>query len=179
MHLPERGPAQSLIGVSVDIPAPWSTMLTEARVAAGDPWALHIPPHITIIGPTVVDHQGLLDVFAHLDAVTTAIAPFDVHLHGTGTFRPVSPVVFVEVADGGDELQAIEHATRTGPLAQELRFPYRAHVTVAHEVSEEALDRTTADLAGFDAKFPVEALWLYEHGDDSVWRKRHRFDLRG
>lgn len=59
---------------------------------------------------------------------------------------------------------------RSGPLAQDLRFHYHPHVTVAHEVPDDALDRAFTELARFEARFDVEAIWVYEHGDDGVWR---------
>ena len=44
-------------------------------------------------------------------------------------------------------------------------YPYHPHVTVAHDVPTEALDRVYAELAGFDARFTVDHFTLYVHGD--------------
>ena len=103
---------------------------------------------------------------------------FRIHLRGSGTFRPVSPVVFINVVEGIGECEQLELAARSGVLAQDVRFHYHPHVTVAHEVPDEALDRAFVEMRDFEATFDVEALWLYEHGDDGVWRPQQQFPLR-
>lgn len=179
MRLPERGEGQSRIGVAIPVPQPWADQLQAARRRSGDPFAELIPPHVTIIGPTVVDHDALEDVSRHLTDVTAGVAPFRMVLQGSGTFRPVSQVVFAQVAQGIAECEQLESAARSGPLAQTLRFNYHPHVTVAHDVPTQALDRAFEETAGFDATFDVMALHLFEHGDDGVWRTVATFDLRG
>lgn len=179
MNLPERGPHQVRIGIAIEIPEPYGTALQEARAAFGDPFAGDIPPHITLLGPTVVDESDLDEVYGHLEGVAAQAAPFRVILRGSGTFRPVSPVVFVIVAQGIAECEGLEGAVRSGILDQELRFNYHPHVTVAHEIDDEALDLAFDEMAGFEASFDVTGIHLYEHGDDGVWRPSRRFDLAG
>ncbi|GAA1853079.1 2'-5' RNA ligase family protein [Myceligenerans crystallogenes] len=177
MNIPDRAPGQVRIGIAVAIPEPHATELAAARSAAGDPLADVIPPHITLLGPTVVDQTDLEKVREHLRDVAAQIPPFTVRLRGTATFRPVSPVVFVSLAQGIAECEQIEQRVRTGLLAQDLRFNYHPHVTVAHEVPDEALDKAFHALRDFEADFEVTSFWQYEHGDDGVWRPQQRFDL--
>ncbi|AEG43740.1 2'-5' RNA ligase family protein [Isoptericola variabilis] len=177
MNLPERGPSQVRIGIAIEVPEPFATELQDARARFGDPLARAIPPHITVVGPTVVDESVLPAVGEHLEKVVGDVPAFRVHLRGTGTFRPVSPVVFVAVVEGIAECEILEQAVRTGVLDQDLRFSYHPHVTVAHEVPDAALDRAFDELAGYEAEFNVDAVWLYEHGDDGVWRPQRRFPL--
>ena len=125
-----------------------------------------------------MDVAAVAAVDDHLAAVGRAHRPFTVHLRGTGTYRPVSDVVFVQVVEGISECERLERAVRSGPLAQDLRFNYHPHVTVAHDVPDHALDRAFAELAGFDAVFRVSSLQVYEHGDDGVWRPSRAFPLR-
>jgi 2'-5' RNA ligase len=179
VNLPERGPSQVRIGIAIEVPEPFATELQDARARFGDPLARAIPPHITVVGPTVVDESVLSAVGEHLAKVVGDVPGFRVHLRGTGTFRPVSPVVFVAVAEGIAECEILEQAVRTGVLDQELRFSYHPHVTVAHEVPDGALDRAFDELAGYEAVFEVDAVWQYEHGDDGVWRPQRRFPLAG
>lgn len=177
MNLPERGPSQVRIGIAIEVPEPFATELQDARARFGDPLARAIPPHITVVGPTVVDESVLPAVCEHLEKVVGDVPAFRVHLRGTGTFRPVSPVVFVTVVEGIAECEILEQAVRTGVLDQDLRFSYHPHVTVAHEVPDAALDRAFDELAGYEAEFHVDAVWQYEHGDDGVWRPQRRFPL--
>ena len=88
-----------VIGVALSIPEPWATELQDYRTGL-DPAAALVPTHITLIPPTDIDDDTLTVVEGHLDKVAEAGAAFDVHLRGTGTFRPVSPVVFISLAAG-------------------------------------------------------------------------------
>jgi len=170
MILPERTGDQIRIGVAITVPEPYGSALQHARARVGDPLAGEIPPHITLLGPTVVEPAELADVSAHLARISTTTRPFVLRLHGTGTFRPISPVVFVQVVEGNAECERLEAVIRSGPLAQEARFDYHPHVTIAHEVPEAALDRAYGDLAEFEARFVISGFQFYEHGDDNVWR---------
>lgn len=178
MRLPERGEDQVRIGVALAVPEPFGPQLQAARAGFGDPLAAAIPPHVTLLGPTVVDIADIPKVDDHLASVGRAHRPFTVHLRGTGTFRPVSDVVFVQVVQGISECERLERSVRSGPLLQELRFNYHPHVTVAHDVPDDALDRAFAELAAFEARFRVTALQVFEHGDDGVWRPVRAFPLR-
>src|SRR5699024_10574312 len=80
VRLPERGAGQTRIGVAVRVPEPFATVLAEARRRSGDPFADVIPPHVTLLGPTVVDVARLDEVHAHLADVAAHAAPFDMIL---------------------------------------------------------------------------------------------------
>jgi len=175
VRLPERGHDQIRIGVALTVPEPYGSALQEARASFGDPLAPFIPPHITLLGPTVVAEDELDALGAHLAEIASQFSPFVLHLRGTGSFRPVSPVVFVQVVEGISICEDLERAVRSGPLEQELRFNYHPHVTVAHEVDEDALERAFDGLAGFEASFVVDGFQSYHHGDDGVWRPERTY----
>ena len=177
MNLPERGPQQVRIGIAIEVPEPYATQLQDARARFGDPLARSIPPHVTLLGPTVLDPDDLDAARAHLAGVAATAAPFLLHLRGSATFRPISPVVFIQVVEGIAECEHLESAIRTGPLAQDLRFNYHPHVTVAHEVPDAALDAAFDEMATYEARFDVDGFSLYEHGDDGVWRPEQVFPL--
>src|SRR3954452_20859110 len=88
------------IGVAVAIPEPWATQLQDYRTAVGDATAAMIPTHVTLVPPTEIDDVHLAEVEKHLEEAAEGAASFRVHLRGTGTFRPVSPVVFVTLVRG-------------------------------------------------------------------------------
>ena len=165
------------VGVAVGIPEPWGGMLDEARAAAGDPMAEFIPSHVTLLGPTDVPSPALPLIEDHLSNVAPRFSPFPVQLRGTGTFRPLTQVVFVAVAAGISEFEQLAAAVRAGPLQRELHFPYHPHVTVAHDISTEALDKVFEELADFSARFPVDHFTLYVHGADGRWRPVRDFAL--
>jgi 2'-5' RNA ligase len=164
-----------MIGVAVPIPDPFGAELQRWRESFGDPLATSIPTHITLLPPTPVYSVDLSVIEEHLRQVAESERPFRVHLRGTGTFRPVTPVVFVTVAAGIGECERIEERVRRGPLERELVFPYHPHVTVAHDLEDDVLDRAFKDLAAYQAAFDVLGFSLYEHGSDGVWRPQRDF----
>lgn len=153
------------VGVAIPVPRPWRKTLDDARVASGDPFGGVVPAHLTLLGPTVIGADSLGPLEAHLEDLAANMRPFELHLRGTGSFRPVTEVVFVAVVDGIAVCEQLEAAIRSGPIrAREPRFPYHPHVTVAQDVGREALDRTFGALADFEAKFKVDSFTLYTHG---------------
>ncbi|MEV1156389.1 2'-5' RNA ligase family protein [Micromonospora chokoriensis] len=164
------------IGIAVDIPEPWGGQLTRRRVEAGDPLA--VPAHVTLLGPTEIQTANLAAVERHLAAVAAAHLPFTLHLRGTGTFRPVTQVVFVAVAAGISECELLAAAIAAAPgLHRQARFPYHPHVTVAQDVAPEALDKVYEDLADFSAMFEVDAFTLFSHSGQARWQPRRDFRL--
>lgn len=164
-------------GVAIGLPEPYAGQLRDWRERLGDPNAAGIPPHVTLLPPTALAEELLDDVEAHLLAVAAAAEPFGIHLHGAGTFRPVSPVVFVPLVEGIGPCELLEAAVRSGSLHRELAFPYHPHVTVAHELPGPALDRAFAELSSYDAQFEVWGFTLFEQGRDGVWRPQRDFPL--
>ncbi|GAB3065797.1 2'-5' RNA ligase family protein [Micromonospora schwarzwaldensis] len=166
------------IGIAVDVPEPWGGLLTRRRVSAGDPQA--VPAHVTLLGPTEIPVRALPSVEAHLSRVAATHLPFTLHLRGTGTFRPVTQVVFVTVAAGISECELLAAAINSAPeLRREARFPYHPHVTVAQDVPPEVLDKAYEDLADFSALFEVEAFTLFSHSGAARWQPRRDFRLGG
>ncbi|MCG7323050.1 2'-5' RNA ligase family protein, partial [Arsenicicoccus bolidensis] len=98
-------------------------------------------------------------------------------LRGTGTFRPVSPVVFIQVARGIPACEQLEATVRRGVLERDLSFTYHPHVTVAHGLPEDALEQAFVELADYHAQFTVGEFSLYVQGDDEVWRPIRRYPL--
>jgi len=166
------------IGVAVAIPEPWGTELQDYRTSVGDVTAAMIPTHITLVPPTEVDVVHLPEVVKLLAEVAAEVPAYRVHLRGTGTFRPVSPVVFVTLVEGISQCEQLAHAVRRGPLEVELRYPYHPHVTIAHDLEDGVLDRAFAELADFEAVFDVQRFHLYVHDELAGWRPTRDFALQ-
>ncbi|PNG17268.1 2'-5' RNA ligase family protein [Streptomyces cahuitamycinicus] len=169
------------IGVSIAVPEPHGSELQQLRAGFGDAAAHGIPTHVTLLPPTEVDEASLPAVEAHLAEVAAAGRAFPMRLSGTGTFRPLSPVVFVQVVAGAEACTVLQQQVRdpAGPAARELQFPYHPHVTVAHGIDEAAMDRAFEELAGYEAEWPCTGFALYEQGADGVWRKLREFPFGG
>lgn len=166
------------IGVALALPEPWARQLQDYRTSIGDTTAAKIPTHITLIPPTEVPEEELGAVVDHLRGVSEQRHSFRVRLRGTGTFRPVSPVVFVMVAEGISECEQLALAVRRGPLAVDLDFPYHPHVTVAHHLDDAALDQAFKELADFECVFEARQFHLYVHEDAVGWHPTEDFPLQ-
>ena len=166
-----------MISVSIAVPAPFAGELQRLRASFGDPSARTIPTHVTLLSPTEISDEDGPAIHDHLRRVAGEQRPFRMFLRSTGTFRPVSPVVFVQVAGGISACERIEQAIRTGPLKRDKQFYYHPHVTVAHHVDDGSMDRAFNELASYECSFEVRSFDLFEHGSDLVWRPVSTFDF--
>lgn len=170
----------TLIGVSLPVPDPIGRTLQDYRVALGETQASGIPTHVTLVPPTTVPGDGDLGpVCEHLGQAAAQHAPFTVRLRGTGTFRPVSPVVFLTLVRGISECELLAESVRRGPLSTDLDFPYHPHVTVSHQDDPETLERAFVELAEFETSFEVRSFWLYTYDGEAGWVPLQEFDLGG
>ena len=165
----------STIGILLAIPEPYGGELRARRAAYGDPQASVVPTHVTLLPPTEVDAEAVPAIERHLAAIAGRGRPFKMRLSGTGTFRPVSQVVFVRVAQGLLECVELEAQVRAGVLDRGLQFPYHPHVTIAHDLGDAALDTAQADLAHYSAQFDIASFGLYELEPAGEWRTVRSF----
>jgi 2'-5' RNA ligase len=169
----------TVLGIVVPIPDPWSQLLVDWRSKVGDPQAGFVPPHVTLLPPTEVAVADRTAISAHLAEVARCHPPFEMHLSGTGTFSPVSEVVFVTVAKGIGNCELLATDVRRGPLARALSFPYHPHVTVAHDVPAEMLEFAYNGLADLSAAFPVESFTEFEQTPSGAWAVAREYRLTG
>jgi 2'-5' RNA ligase len=163
------------VGVILGFPPAIAEELQRWRASFGDPMAGVVPAHITLV--TTTPTQDWAATEAHVREVARRQAPFMVTIAGTGTFRPVSPVVYINVEDGFDSCVELHEKLQTGPLQRELPFSYHPHVTIAHDVAPESLDEAETVLESYKATFPVVSMGLYEHDADGIWQLRDELDF--
>ncbi len=89
----------------------------------------------------------------------------------------MSPVVFITLAEGISQCEQLADDVRDGPLDLELNFPYHPHVTVAHHLGDDELDRAFDDLADFECSFDVAEFHLYVHEGELGWQSSRSFPL--
>ncbi|MEO6700890.1 MAG: 2'-5' RNA ligase family protein [Jatrophihabitantaceae bacterium] len=167
------------VGVALAIPEPHATVLVGWRRRIGDPEADKIPPHVTLLPPTDVEADQLELVEKHLLDAAASAHPFTMRLAGTGTFRPVSQVVFVQVSAGIAECEQLEGAVRRGPIVRDLDYPYHPHVTVGHDISDAQLDEAFEGLREFVAQFHIDRFTMYSQDADRAWHRHREFMLTG
>jgi 2'-5' RNA ligase len=88
---------------------------------------------------------------------------------------PVSPEALPEI----EEHLRVEAKVRSGPLWREIGYAYHPHVTVAHDLPDDALYRAWTALSAYDASFQVFGFTLFEQGPDLVWRPQRDFTFGG
>jgi len=167
------------IGVALAIPEPHASVLSGWRRRVGDREAIKIPPHVTLLPPTVLEADQLDVVEKHLELAAATVLPFTMKLSGTGTFRPVSQVVFVQVSTGIAECELLERAVRRQPIERDVEFPYHPHVTVGHDIDDRGLDAAFDGLRDFVAQFAVDRFVMYVQEQNGAWRPRREFHLTG
>ncbi|WP_426766301.1 2'-5' RNA ligase family protein [Pseudarthrobacter sp. 1G09] len=165
----------SSVGVILGFPPDIAAELQQWRASFGDPLAGVVPAHITLVTTTPThDWEATL---AHVRDVARRQSPFMVTIAGTGSFRPISPVVFIKVQEGFGECVELHEKLQQGPLQRDLPFAFHPHVTIAHDVSPESLDEAETVLKSYKATFPVVSMGLYEHDADGIWQLREELDF--
>ncbi|WP_375000444.1 2'-5' RNA ligase family protein [Aeromicrobium sp. CTD01-1L150] len=167
------------IGVAIAVPEPYGSELRRTRASLGDPQAATVPSHVTLLPPDDVGDSHLVAVREALAQVAARTAPFEMSLQGTGTFRPVSPVVFVAVSRGISETELLASCLREAVKSPPPLFPFHPHVTVAQHLDADGLDRAYCELAGFSCDFTVEEFCLYLHDETAGWQPETCFRLTG
>ncbi|MEE2521568.1 2'-5' RNA ligase family protein [Pseudarthrobacter sp. J75] len=163
------------VGVILGFPPAIAEELQRWRASFGDPMADVIPAHITLVTTTLTEDWEA--THRHVREVARRQEPFVVTISGTGSFRPVSPVVFLKVEDGFGECVDLHEKLQAGPLERDLPFPYHPHVTIAHDVAPESLDEAELALSDYRATFPVVSMGLYEHDADGIWQLREELEF--
>ena len=165
------------IGVAIAIPEPWATELQDYRLRIGDPTASGVPSHITLIPPIDVDgtsprsrrtssrppqrHDRLPGTSARNGYLPARV---------TGRLHHVSP-------RGSPSASSSPTTYGDGPLDLDLDFPYHPHVTVAHHLGDDELDRAFDDLGDFECSFDVADFHLYVHEGELGWQSSRSFPL--
>ncbi len=163
------------VGVSIAIPEPYGEFLRQKRRSFGDPGADRIPSHITLAPPLEIDPERVEELAADLAELAQVCQPFVVRLLGTGTFRPTSPVAFVAISEGIAQIEMLADGVLAAIDAPKPEFPFHPHVTIAHHVDDQTLDRALSELRDFECSFEVGSIHLYRDDPVSGWQPTHEF----
>ncbi len=154
-------PHADSLGVIISLPPALAEQLSERRGQYGGPAAAVVPPHITLVSGRA--KEAWHDAADHVRQVAASGEPFVISLRGTGTFEPISPVVFLKVADGAQDCAQLHEQLLEGPLEHLLDFDFHPHLTIAHGLEAQAMDRARDDMAEFSAEFEVTSIGLYDY----------------
>lgn len=176
---PTVRPGRVYAGVVIRLPEPTGQELQDWRASFEDSPAAGVSPHITLM---ISESRGEWDrLVEHVRRVLAGWEPFHLEIHGTGTFRPVTPVVYLDVERGREQCLALHRALRGSGMDSASPFEYHPHVTLAHGLDDETLDRAQEMLRTYRAGFLVDRVHVYEGDEHGVWHVREtvRFGQRG
>ncbi|RKQ34096.1 2'-5' RNA ligase family protein [Kocuria tytonis] len=174
---PTVRPGHAYAGVVIRLPDPVGRELQDWRESFGDEQAGTVPAHITLMISALEENWD--DLLAHVRAVAARWEPFHVEIHGTGTFRPVTPVVYLRLERGSEQCAALHRELRSHRMESASPFEYHPHVTLAHGTSDEVLDRAQQMLRAYRAAFLVDRIHLYEGDERGAWHVRDSIPLGG
>lgn len=176
-------------GISITLPDRIAERLPVAREG--------VHPHLTLVHAQVSPDQ-IWRLRARFEGRTHSASlgqldPFRVGLSGVGDFRTeasAAPVVYLQVADGADQLGRLA-AAFDAEYGLGRRFTFCPHVTLAWrnrdlELAEgdAELDQLAADFADFKDEFEVQALTFQTaHGTilaprSITWHRPRTYPLR-
>ena len=167
------------IGVAISIPPPWAPILDAARAGVRRP-AGRVHPGARDAARPDRDRPRPRSTRSRRISPRSPrrTAPFAVHLRGTGTFRPVTEVVFVAVAAGHQRVRAARRRGPAGsadPGAALPVPPARDHRARRADRRARPGLRRARRLRGAVRRSTTSR--FYVHGADGRWRPLRDFPL--
>ncbi len=170
-------PDRAVVGVVLEVPEPYGDDIMQWRIGLGDAYADRMPTHITMLLPPPMTPAEVDRLTTALDLLATQWAAFDVTLGSVGSFRPVSPVVYLKASAEQERLQLLQQELMEAHGPFEPAHPFVPHVTVAMGVGEGLLDAAADAMADYQCQWSATALSLFQRHRDGRWQRlsRHRF----
>lgn len=169
---PTVRPGQVYAGVVIRLPEPLGRELRDWRASFGDTQAGTVPAHITLMIST--RGKDWDELVAHVRDVVSGWEPFHVEIDGTGTFRPLTPVVYLRIGRGFEECVRLHRELHGDTMRSASPFDFHPHVTLAHGTTEDDLNRAQAMLRTYRAGFMVDHIDLYEADEHGAWHVRDK-----
>jgi 2'-5' RNA ligase len=169
-------PHADSLGVIISLPAELAAEIGARRARYAGPGAAVVPPHITLVSGRATDSWD--DAACYVREVAAAGEPFTLSLRGTGTFEPLSPVVYLNVESGAENCAKLHDALLEGPVEHLLDFDFHPHLTVAHDLDADAMEQAKDEMADFTADFEVTSIGLFDFLAGG-WALREELELGG
>lgn len=169
-------PHADSLGVIISLPASLTADLAHKRAEYAGPEMPVVPAHVTLVSGRTKESWAA--AAEHVRRIAADFAPFHLSLRGTGTFEPLSAVVFLNVEMGAEDCAELHTKLLQGPLEHLLEFEFHPHLTIAHDLPEATMAKAKAELAGFEADFEVVSIGLYNFIEGS-WALREELILGG
>ena len=157
------------LGVVLLLPEPVRTHVEGIRLGLGAD--VQIPPHITLVGPVMVDDDAVDDAIETVRAAClTQATPLSITIGPSRTFLPINPVVYLAVSGDVDAIATLHDTCRQGPLELADEYDFTPHVTLIDGGSDEFVNAGATATSAFSATMFVRGAAILEFGDDKIWR---------
>lgn len=157
------------LGVALLVPPPFDIEVDAFRRAMGDGAYGRIPAHLTLVPPVNVSVARLSEALDLLRAAAVATREFTIEFGSPATFLPETPVLYLPVVDGREELVALRDRVFAEPLARPLTWPFVPHVTLADEALPERIAAARVALADYRARVAFDRVHVLQQGPDRRW----------
>jgi len=107
------------------------------------PATAHMAAHLTILPPRHLSGPEA-DALRFLEGACRNAAPFDVDLGEVTTFLPVTPTVFIRVAQGAQRMRELHDQFSVKALCCPEEWPYIPHLTIAKMEREQQVPEALA-----------------------------------
>ena len=161
--------AGHLLCIAIPVPEPWGSVIDTARQRL-QPGRRHMAAHITVIPPFRVTSEELAPLIDDVARDLAACYPFALELRGTANFAGAQGTVYLRVVAGSPECESLRDRLLDG-LGEHVcpdssRHPMVPHVTLVNRADAATMERAATAFDGFEARFRVDRLCVYEHGAD-------------
>ncbi len=153
-------PGRSYLSLVLEVPEHIQKVVMDWRRDNGaDPGhPLHITVFMTELGEDPL--RSAREFLRGLGADRGSPGEATISLSGTGTFRPISDVVFLTISDGDDFLRRFHDRCRAFRDSAS-PFLFHPHMTIAQNEDRRLLEAALYDFRHFHASFTVDRVSAY------------------
>jgi 2'-5' RNA ligase len=88
-----------------------------------------LPAHLTVLPPRYL--QGTeAEALEQIEDICRKVDPFEVGLGDIESFMPITPTIFIRVAQKAYRMRELHDHMNAGPLFHEEQWPYMPHLTI-------------------------------------------------
>ncbi len=139
-----------------------------------NPQHAHLPAHLSILPPRCLEGTESAAIELVEDVCET-VEPFEVTLGEVENFFPITPTVFLRVAQAAYRMRELHDRLNVGALRAEEQWPYMPHLTIFKmddlDQARAALETATREWAEFrgSRRVRLEELTFVRQAGDNRW----------
>lgn len=150
----------------------------DARSASLPP-GIEVPTHITVLPPWRASAGEINALLTHTATVGETCSPFEVSSGEIGTFEPISPVVYLDIARGRESIFRLHRQLKAGVPGADFRFPFVPHITLAQIDDDAQLDAVREHMADFSGSSLVTDMCVVTGPSLEHWSEQECVKLSG